>query len=347
MTRSRQWLATLVVVVLVAAGCGGGEDKTNVTTIGVLSAALADTAEASTYRVSLFVGSTFALPAMGFESETGIDGQGPTMVGEISTEREHLVMDIGTMLEGLLGDIGDLGDLRLETWVDGEWIVMDTSSYQRLADANPEVDLGPIAPGVFSIDLAAIGAESPELLRALVGSSTPDLNELAVSLPTALREIEQTSTSPQIFVGTAIYADLLAAQGVDVIDSARSQAAGQALAQPISVDALTDFYVDFFENLDAEVVIELDERGLLRVFTTRADMSDIFSKMLDAEGLLPETSEQGRREATEMFKDAVLVLETRSVYEADINLEVPLPPETTEDRTEQWRQFLIDAGFTG
>lgn len=338
-------MTAVAAVALLASGCGGGSDESSVTTIGVLSAALADTAEASTYRVSLFMGSTVALPAVGLESETDIDEQGPTMVGEVSIEREHFVMDLAAMLEGLLGDISDFSDLRLEMWLDDERMVMDTGSYQQLADADPEFDLGPIAPGVFSIDFGAIGADSPELLAALVGSSTPDLSELAVSLPTALNEIEQTSTTPQIFVGTATYANLLAAQGADVADTARSQAASLALNEAVSVDALTDFYVDFFENLDAEVVIELDERGLLRVFSTRVDMSDLFSEMLDTEGLVPETSEQERREAREAFKDAVLVLEVRTVYETDIDLEVSPPPDTTEDRTEQWRQFLIDAGF--
>ena len=347
MTQLRHWVTALATAGLLASGCGGGSDESGVTTIGVLSAALADTAEASTYRVTMFLGTTMKLPAVGLDSTTDIDEQDPLLVGEVSRERGHYYLDLGPMLEGMGADLAEFGDLGFEMWLDDKRMVMDTSSYQQMAAAAPEMDLGPLAPGLFSIDLVAIGAESPQLLRALVGSSTPDLSELAVSLPSALREIEQTSTNPQIFVGTATYADLLAAQGEELTDIARTQAAGQALNQSMDIDSLTDFYVDFFESLEAEVAIELDERGLLRVFSTRVDMSGLFSTIFDHDDLIPGATEQERREAEESLKGAVMVFEYRMVYETDSNLEVPPPPAPTEDRTEEWRQFLINAGFGG
>ncbi len=346
MSGIRNRLAALAVVALLASGCGGSGDS-SVTTIGVLSAALADTAEASTYRVTAYSGITMKLPAVGFDSSTDIDEQFPLLVGEVSRERQHFIIDLGPTLEGLVGDLDEFGDIELEMWVDDERLVMDTSGYQQLQDAAPEADFGPFAPGVFSIDSVAIGAESPQLQTALVGSSTPDLGELAVSLPSALSEIEQTSTNPQIFVGTTSYADLLVAQGSELTDIARTQAAGAALNQTVSIDSLTDFYVDFFERLEAEVVIELDERGLLHVLSYRVDMSDLFSTMFENEDLIPEFSEQERREAEESFKGAVMVLEFRLVYESDITLEVPPPPAATEDRTDELREFLTNAGFGG
>ena len=344
MTRLRNWVAALATAGLLASGCGGGSEESSVTTIGVLSAALSNTAEASTFRVAVYSGTTLRLPAIGFESVTELDEERPLLVGEISSEREHFIIDLGALLEALLDDAGDFG---FELWVDDEHIVFDTSNYQQFVDADPEIDLGPLAPGVFSIDLAAIGADSPELLAALVGSSAPDLSELALSLPTALRKIEQTSTNPQIFVGTTTYADLLEAQGADVEDFARSYAGGIALTQPGSIDALTEFYVDLFKGVDAEVVVELDERGLLRVLSTRVDLSGIYSNIFDDESLFPETTELERQQGKEQFADAYFVVEFRSVYESDIDLEVPLPPAATEDRTAEWREFLINAGFEG
>ena len=331
---------------LVATGCGGGDGATTASTIGGLSTALADTAEASTYRVSFYSGSTYELPAVGFKSVTAIDDQGPTFVGEVNPERQYFILDLAPLLQILLVNIDDSNDLKLEMWVDDERAVIDTSSFQQSADANPEIDFGPFAPGVFSIDLTSLDSNSPELLTALVGSSAPDLSEMAMSLSAAFWKIEQVSTSPTTYAGTANYTDLLAALGIDAGVVARFNAAGLALNQPLRVDALAEVFADSFENIDAEVAIELDERGLLRVFTSRADMSVFFSNMFDVEGVLSEMNEQERQVAEEAFKGAVFVLEARVVYETDASLEVPPPPETSEDRTEQWHQFLIDAGFT-
>ena len=345
MTRLRHWGIALATAGLLASGCGGGSGESSVTTFGVLSAALADTAEASTYRVTLHSGMTVKLPAVGFDSTIDLDEQPPLLVGEVSQERQHFSINLGPFLEGLAGDLADFGEVGFEMWADEERIVMDTRDYGQLAAATPKPDLGPFAPGVFSVDLVALGAESPQLLTALVGSSTLDLSELAKSLPSSLREIEQTSTNPQIFAGTTTYADLLVAQGAELEDIARSQAAGVALNQTTSVDSFTDFYVDIFQDLEAEVVIELDGRGLLRVLSTRVDMSSTYTAVFENEDLVSGITEQERREAEEAFKGARLVLEFRFVYEADINLEVSLPPVATEDRTDEWREFLTNAGF--
>ena len=339
------------------AGCGGGNGDTTASTSGELSTALEDTAEVSTYRVSVYSGSTYELPAVGLKSVTDIDDQGPIFVGEVNFERQYFVMDIASILEGSLVGIGDFNDLQLEMidefnnlqlemWVDDEYAVLDTSSYQRLVDANPEVNFGPFAPGVFFVNLASTEADSLDILTTLVGSYTPNLSDMAMSLSAAFWDIEQTSTSPITYTGTATYADLLSALGVDAAITARFNATGFALNQPVRVDTLTELFVDFFEDVDAEVVVELDERGFLRFFSTRADMSAFFPTMFDVEGVLSEVSGQERREIEEAFKGAIFILETRVVYETDVNLEVPLPPETTEDRTEQWHQFLIDSGFT-
>ena len=90
---------------------------------------------------------------------------------------------------------------------------------------------------------------------------------------------------------------------------------------------------------------EIDDQGLLRVLSTREDFSGLFGMLLDAEGLFPEMTDQERQEARAELAGAVYIVETHSVYETDPDLEVPLPPETTEDRTAQWRDFLVTTGF--
>ena len=56
-------------------------------------------------------------------------------------------------------------------------------------------------------------------------------------------------------------------------------------------------------------------------------------------------TDQERREAQEALEGAEFIIETRSVYETDIEPKIPLPPAATEDRTHELREFLINSGF--
>ena len=335
----RNRLIALSAVALLATGCG--ESGSTVTTTGELGAALSQSAEVSSFRVSLSTAQTLKIPAAGIDATTEIDEQAPTAVGEVSGDRSHFVMDLGPLLGAIAGEELDIG---FEMWINDERLVIDTRDYQQLLEQNPDAQFGPFDPGIFYVDLTDFEADSNEVLAAIGGSAAPDLKELAEKLPTALTSIEQTSSDPETFTGTISYADLLEVQGSDVDALASGAAAGVALNFPMSVDALTELYLDFYRATEVEVVIELDERGLLRVLSTRADLSGLYSLLFDKQDLLPGMTESERQEALAEVEGVVHTLETRSVYEVDDDLEVPLPPATTDDRTDQWRELLTGGG---
>ena len=338
-------MAAAVAVALLATGCGRGTGDTGVTTIGLLSAALAETAEAAGYRESLSFGVVWKIE--GDEISTGLDENNPVVVGEVSAERGHYWFDLGRFIDLLfVGGLGYWGDLRLEMWDDGERLVFDTSALQVLVDEDPHVDLGPMAPGVFFIDLNAIEADSPEFMDAIAGSSTPDLSKMAKSLPAALTSIEQTSTDPPTFVGTTTSARLSEALGDNIVDEARSDASDLDMFSG-DPEELTELFVQMYETNKVEVVIELDERGLLSVLWTDEDFSGIFRVLAESEDFGAEFSEEERQEALEVFESIEFRMATRVAYESDANIEVPLPPPTAEDRTEEWREFLAEGGFGG
>lgn len=339
----RRTLAVAVAVALLATGCGRGTDDTSVTTIGMLSAALADTAEASSYRTSLSVGMQWKIA--GEELTLGIDEQNPAFVCKTSFEREHCRFDMSTLLESLLGfSLDQWDDFGFEMWFDQERMVADTRAFQWVVDADPDVDLGPFAPGVFFIDLTALEAGSSELMDAVVDSSTPDLSEMAQSLPAALTAIEQTSTDPPTFVGTTTSARLIEALGGDVEADARCEAAQLGTPSLTDLDELAERIAQFYETNTAEVVIELDERGLLSVLWTKEEYSGLLVIIAEYGDLGAELSEQERQEAIKEFESAEITLATRVAYESDVDLEVPLPPPTAEDRTQEWREFLPECG---
>ena len=338
---SKKWLVVLAVSVLLVAGCGKQESLSTVDVSGGLGAALAQTSEVTTYRISSWTAQTIELPYLGVSSVSEIEDQEPTIVAEISPDRQHHVIDLSGLL-GVLG--GGAFNIKLEVWSDDERVVIDSRDYQLLMDLISDTPPGPLVPGVSFVDLRELGAESSEVLNALADSPAPALGELAGKLNSALAEAEQTSSDPPTYVGTTTFSELAEAQGQDLAAIARGAAAGLASTLPVDIDILSEFFVEYYDSTEVEVVIELDEGGLLHVLSTRADMSNLYGELLEFEAWSAELLESERREALEWADGAVQILETRTVYEADSDLEVPLPPDTADDRTDLWREFLSGAG---
>lgn len=338
--RMRLGLAVLAAASLLVAGCGEGADDANVVTTNAVAAALADTADAPVYRVTTSLSQTLT-----FHGHDEQDMLEVTVVGTVSPDRQHFAGSIGRPSGSPIA--GD-GGISWEVWSGGGRVVMDTRDSQRLVDAVPGAELGPLEPGLFFVDAASIGADDPELLQALVGFSTPSLRELAENLPAALNTIDQTSENPVIYVGSTTSASLVEAQGGDPDVLARTASAVAALPvspiQPASAEELSGLFVEILSAAEAQVSIEVDAHGLLRVLSTREDLSGFLSAFLE-EGVVSGMTAQEISEARAELEGAELIRETHSVYETDPDMEVPLPPEATEDRTDQWRDFLVTAGF--
>ena len=335
----------LAVLALLAAGCSGGADDADVITTDAVSVALAGTVEAPVYRVTTSSIQWLTTRGMGADADPQQMGSARTVVATVGRDREYQVHSVvpepGSQFAG-----GD--PFKIEIWSDGERLVMDTRDHQRLVDAVPDIDdidMGPLEPGLFFVDLAALGSRHPEFLDVLVGVSSPSLRDLAENLPAALDTIEQTSEDPPTYVGSTTVASLYRAQGADVADAIRTAIAAVALVAPVNIDELTGLLSEAYNTARAEVVIELDDQGFLSVLLTREDHSGIFSAMLRAESMDAIVSDRERGEAREALEGAELIAETRSVYETDVELEIPLPPAATEDRTDEWREYLINAGF--
>ena len=173
-------LLALAALSLLAAGCGEADDDAGVITTNAVSAALAGTVEVPVYRVTTSATTLLTMPAMGADAGPQPTGVAPTVVATVAHDRQHFFLSIalppGTQIAG-----GDA--IEFEMWSDSERLVMDTRDYQRLLDAAPGTELGPLEPGLFFVDQAAIGSGHPELLSALVGVSLPSLRDLARTFP--------------------------------------------------------------------------------------------------------------------------------------------------------------------
>jgi hypothetical protein len=333
------WTFGALALVVVGSACGGSD--ADPTPLEVVGGALADTAEASSYRITQLSAQSISSSALGIDTVQELDPDHPAVVAETTPEAQHLQLD----LAGVLGPVvGDLGPLVVELWVDTDSIVIDTRAFEDLVEETPGIELGPMAPGLAVVD--QLGADRDDFVTAMVGAGAPDLATLASRLTDSLSDVEQVSDDPPTFTGSTSYADHIGAMGGDIEVLARSVAAGLALNLDVDADALTDFYVDFYRATRIDVTIVLDDAGLVRSVETHGDLSDVYAQVFEhADELELGFSDREVQETLDAFADTTWTLDTRVTFEADDDLEVEPAPDASEDRTEDWRDFLVQAGL--
>jgi hypothetical protein len=305
-----------------------------------LVSAFDDSASSTSYRVTQATGQRVVLAAAGVNNVTKLDPDKPNLVGEITPGGQHITMDL-TSLMGL-SDQG-LDYVGFEMWTSPERIVIDSTGYQALADAAPQADLGPFSPGISFVDLGAIGAGNPDVVKGISGGLA-DLKVIAKNLPAAMTDVQQTSSAPVIFSGKTNYADFTSAIGGNLENTAKSAAAGVAANLDIDPELLADIYIKTYRSTIIDVTVELDDQGRVRVITSKGDLSGIYTAAFGKDNALDLPKDQ-LAEAAEAFTGAVLELETRLTFEPDDKLVLKPMPTDPEDRTDQWRAFLVTAGI--
>jgi hypothetical protein len=334
------WVGALALVV-VGSACGG--DDAAPTPLEVVGGAFEDAAEASSYTVTQLSAQSISSSALGIDTVEELDADEPVLVAELTPAGQHVQMDVARLLGPLAAD---LGPLVIELWVDADRIVIDSRAFQALLDQSPGAELGPLAPGLSFVDLEQVGAERAGFLTAIAGSGAPDLATIAARLPAALADVEQVSDDPLTFTGSTSFADHTAAMGGDIEVVARSAAAGVALNLDVDPEALADFYVDFYEATRIDVTIVLDADGLVSSVETHADLSRLYTQLFEhGEELGLGFSDRELQEALDAFADTTWTLDTRATFELDDDLVVEPAPDATEDRTDDWRDFLVEAGL--
>ncbi|MEZ5165190.1 MAG: hypothetical protein R2695_01395 [Acidimicrobiales bacterium] len=109
------------------------------------------------------------------------------------------------------------------------------------------------------------------------------------------------------------------------------------------VDEMTDLYVQIWRLLPATITIVVEE-GRLSSIETHAELSSTFACTRPTTDTfdLSAADMDVLAERTDGWEWTVDQLIT---YEPMPDLVVEEPPAATEDRTEQWRDFLIESGI--
>ena len=358
------WL-TLVTFAALATACGGGsggaEDADTIVDDSVVddsgvddapaddsldaAAALAQAFDSSStdhYRVETFQATTLQVRGIGLSQATTIDVDRPAVVGLIDGDRTWQRMDLTAML----GDMAAAGDLGFDIWTDPDRMVIDTRSYVVLEELNPLADLGPFRPGVAYVDLAEVATESDDFVAAIAGGGPVSLEVVTERLIASIRELG-VSDDGRTFTGVMWYVDQIEAFGGDVDDLARSSAAGLAQVMGVDIERLTAVYTDTYRRSEATIEIHLDEASLLREIRATIDLAHLYERLgeelpaLTGETLTPAEEAQ----VAAMFADAVFELEQLIRFELDPAEVIPEVPAELEDRTAEWVDWMVAAGF--
>ncbi|MEQ6900047.1 hypothetical protein [Nocardioides sp. YIM 152588] len=338
---------TVFLTAALASGCGSqgapeSEPERVVDQSGTaaLAGAFATAGEATSYRLSTFTAQKLSSSLLGIDTETEIDEDEPALVAEMTPAVSHLAVDVSAMLGPIAGEGTDIG---FELWNTPERITVDSRDYAALKEATPSADLGPFEPGVSYLDLEAVADDSSDLVAIVVGQGVPDLHQVADDLPESLDDVEQDDRT---ITGRGHYADVMAALGQDVEQTARSAAAGLAQNLGVDVDELTELYVDFYGDAPTEVTIELDAEGSLSSIGYTADLSDLYVRVFETPDLFtPRPSAEELEQARDLAGDTVWMLTVLQRYDIDDDLVVSPAPATDDDRTAEWLAFLDNAGF--
>jgi len=358
MRRIQVLITSLFAFVLTATACGSttgdaspdavvddaedGGAEADLDAAASLRLALTNSAATESYVITASQETLLDVPALGPRQLSEHDPDHPATITTVTPDGVHVFMD----LYGVFGGMLPAGEtVVVETWSLPEEVIVDTTTYQVLLDLNPSAPLGPFRPGVSRVDLARVGTEGSSLVEAIAGAQPPSLSDLAAALVAGLDGVQ--SSSDRRFTGTMSHAAFLESMGGDLETLARSTASGLALGFGFDVDTLTDFYVEVFRAVTAEVVITLSEVGLLEEVHVVSDLSVLYERLpAEIESLMagqPTPAEVA--EVERLFADAVFTMDQIVQFDLTPGIRLPDAPALTEDRTDEWIEFMVANGF--
>ena len=335
--RTRPLVAVVLTGSLLAGACGNDEPPVGVEAV---QAAFDEAARHEQYRVEQSSAQQINVAGLGLSINTRIEPEQPQLVANVTPDGAQVVMDISRLFDI---EPGDPAVVAFVWELDGE-IIVDSRDSAQVASANPDRDLGPLAPGVSSIDTTVADVAVSDLAEALVGAGTIDLSELAVALPPLLDDLQLEPVAGTVYTATLAYDEFLDVVSGDSARTARAAAEGLALTVPVDPAALAKTYLEAYSDTQTRVAIEI-EGGKVRVLSFRTDLTAMFNQLFITSAFADlGLSMREVRETEELFRGGSWVLNSRIEFipENDLRIDPALPAD--EDRTEAWVAFLDSAG---
>lgn len=331
--------AMLVLMTVASAGtltaCGA---NTVLDASQTLSDAFEQAGTTDSYRVTAYSGQTIQVDGLGLDVDQPLDTTTPSIVTEVDADGEiRTAVNVGQLLPT---DTPGFEDLSIELWQDDSRVVGDTTAYSAITDLDPTAELGPFRPGIWSVDLGAVGAESQDLVELLAGNSALDPTALGASFLDQISEIEVDENDPTRYTATTTYGNVVRANGQSVDAIAASVAASLAGNLGADPKQLATLLAGVYDGAPAELEVVIVD-GALRSLEMRADLTGLWSSMAampDSFGL--ELSAAEKTEFAELFAGASQTVTQRSEFATDDSIDVVMPADGGEDRTTEFIAYL-------
>ena len=105
-------------------------------------------------------------------------------------------------------------------------------------------------------------------------------------------------------------------------------------------------YIEYYDETPADITVEVDTAGAVESVGYSVDLSGIFASLFEhADELGLDLPAGALKEAQDAFADTEFTIDSIIRFEIVDDLEVEPPPATTDDRTEEWLEFLDTAGL--
>lgn len=329
--------AAMVLIAIASTGtlaaCGA---NTVLDASQTLRAAFEQAGTSDSYRVTAYSGQTIQVEGLGLDVDQPLDTTTPSIVTEVDGNGEiRTVLNVDQLVP-----TETPVDLSIELWQDDSRVVGDTTAYSAITDLDPTADLGPFRPGIWSVDLDAVGAESQDLVELLAGNSALDPTALGASFLDQISKIEVDANDPTRYTAMTTYGNVVRANGQSVDTIASSVAAGLAGTLGADPKQLATLLSGVYDNAPAELEVVIVD-GVLQSLEMRSDLAGLWSAiatMPEAFGL--ELTAEEKVEFTGLFAGASQTVTLRSEFTSDDSIDVAMPADGGEDRTTEFITYL-------
>lgn len=301
------------------------------------------------YRVKATIGMSMASNGATFGIEPNLDQ--PMLVQETDAQGErHTIVDASTLTRSL-GALGGGGaeqgipTPRAEAWNDDALLVaeltgMPDTAGDSIESTDPAQQL--LAPGRFKVDLTRVGSEegsaAGDRLLAVMGQSVIDPADLMVQLGETLDRATPVPGELNKQQVTTTLGELAASSGTDPLDNPMLD---EALGTDEQARADATEMIEAVSDVPVTMTFSTDTKGRLTELTTDIELSSVAQAM----GGLDASADPAAQDAVAVAENMELSMSYPLAIEYDDAIDVVVPTDVTDDRTDLFIEVLeeIDA----
>lgn len=260
------------------------------------------------------------------------DRDQPVVVTDVdSAGRSHTVMDMSRAMQAastMAGGTGvELPEMKVEQWSDGEWLYMEYIGFDGAASAaNPEFS-ELTAPGIFKLNLEKFSAAAdPAGLLAQSTGQSVNVNDYLYAIAQNIDSAEpdpDDSSRQRIVITLGEQMEQGESAGIPMLDGLSDTEGAEELLEAI-------------RQVPVEYSFTTDDKGRVDDVIVDIDLTSFMIEMAATQG----------GAAAEQFKGATIKSSIPIAIDYDTSIEVSIPEDIEDDRTDAFISVLGEINGT-